>query len=397
MRPQPYSAPESQPYRGHCPECGWVEPTNEQAHYWQEQPAKLSKWLSVGLGLAPRYAVAPIEDNVLWRLGEMENRRRRHTVIFARHLNAMPEQVVAKLTQLVAPSAEAIITSDDPASLAGTALSDRLLIVLRAIAHIRKAGLVIENPETYLTRPEPVQESAETSLRLMHTRRVALIDGQAIDLSPHVYLFLTILEDPDGDEVHKRPIAMQMGINQETFRTADIFKRHKLVQKTFVDKDDKGHYWLKPDFLILEGGTEQTPPHTRITAPPNFEMNLKMAGKSQHVVKRDDGWAVRGAGNQRNTSRHHTQSEAERAARYIAINRGSEVLIHGGWAYPGAQQLRQRSPPAQRLMVSAVRASGSTICRRWSIRQTRCSTSVAIACHERVPACARLTKFSDIF
>ncbi|MDU7589337.1 MAG: hypothetical protein E7K47_18460, partial [Acidovorax sp.] len=41
MRPQPYSAPASQPYRGHCPECGWVDLTNEQAHYWQVQPAKL--------------------------------------------------------------------------------------------------------------------------------------------------------------------------------------------------------------------------------------------------------------------------------------------------------------------------------------------------------------------
>ena len=40
-----------------------------------------------------------------------------------------------------------------------------------------------------------------------------------------------------------------------------------------------------------------------------------MAGKNQHVVKRDDGWAVRGAGNQRDTSHHRTQSEAERAAR----------------------------------------------------------------------------------
>ena len=39
-----------------------------------------------------------------------------------------------------------------------------------------------------------------------------------------------------------------------------------------------------------------------------------MAGKNQHVVKRDDGWAVRGAGNQRDTSHHRTQSEAERAA-----------------------------------------------------------------------------------
>ena len=39
-----------------------------------------------------------------------------------------------------------------------------------------------------------------------------------------------------------------------------------------------------------------------------------MAGKNQHVVKRDDGWAVRGENNQRDTSHHRTQSEAERAA-----------------------------------------------------------------------------------
>lgn len=255
MRPHPYAGPASQPNRGHCPECGWVELTNEQAHYWQVQPAKLAKWLSVGLGLAPRYAVEPIVENTLWRLGEMEHRRRRHTVFFARRLRAMPEQVATKLTQLVAPGAEVIITSDDPASLVGTDLGDRLLVPLRAIAHIRKAGLVIENLDAYLTRPAPEQESTETSLRLMHTQRVALIDGLAIDLSPQVYLFLKILEDADGDEVHKRHIAEGLGLEPgASFRTADIFKRHKQVYTTFVDKDAKGHYWLKPEFVILERG-----------------------------------------------------------------------------------------------------------------------------------------------
>ncbi|WP_434515016.1 hypothetical protein AB6Q56_21355 [Dechloromonas sp. ARDL1] len=39
-----------------------------------------------------------------------------------------------------------------------------------------------------------------------------------------------------------------------TFRTADIFKRHKQVYTTFVGKDDKGHYLLKPEFVILERG-----------------------------------------------------------------------------------------------------------------------------------------------
>ena len=52
-------------------------------------------------------------------------------------------------------------------------------------------------------------------------------------------------------------------------------------------------------------------------------------GKNQHVVKRDNGWAVRGENNTRDTVVKATQSEAFEAAREIARNHGSEVLIHG--------------------------------------------------------------------
>jgi hypothetical protein len=52
-------------------------------------------------------------------------------------------------------------------------------------------------------------------------------------------------------------------------------------------------------------------------------------GKNQHVVGRDSGWAVRGEGNSRDTSHHPTQREAASAARDIAINQRSEVVIHG--------------------------------------------------------------------
>jgi Uncharacterized protein conserved in bacteria (DUF2188) len=51
-------------------------------------------------------------------------------------------------------------------------------------------------------------------------------------------------------------------------------------------------------------------------------------GKNQHVVPQGKGWAVRGENNTRVTSAHPTQSEAERAARTIAINQRSEVVIH---------------------------------------------------------------------
>ncbi len=51
-------------------------------------------------------------------------------------------------------------------------------------------------------------------------------------------------------------------------------------------------------------------------------------GKNQHVVKREEGWAVRGEGNKRDTSHHPTQEQAREAAREIAINQHSEVVIH---------------------------------------------------------------------
>lgn len=53
-----------------------------------------------------------------------------------------------------------------------------------------------------------------------------------------------------------------------------------------------------------------------------------MGKKNQHVVPRGDAWAVRGAGNSKDTSVHSTQSQAEHAARKIAINQKSEVVIH---------------------------------------------------------------------
>ncbi|MFO1144431.1 MAG: DUF2188 domain-containing protein [Amaricoccus sp.] len=54
-----------------------------------------------------------------------------------------------------------------------------------------------------------------------------------------------------------------------------------------------------------------------------------MAGKNQHVVKREGGWAVRGAGNGKDTAHLPTQQQAIERATEIARNQHSEVLIHG--------------------------------------------------------------------
>ena len=52
-------------------------------------------------------------------------------------------------------------------------------------------------------------------------------------------------------------------------------------------------------------------------------------GKNQHVVPHQNGWTIRGAGNQKVTKVVPTQGEAAQVARQIATNQQSEVLIHG--------------------------------------------------------------------
>jgi hypothetical protein len=61
---------------------------------------------------------------------------------------------------------------------------------------------------------------------------------------------------------------------------------------------------------------------------PSTGQENPLAGKNQHVVRRSDGWAVRGENNGRDASLHDTHAQAIDGARDIAINQRSEVVIH---------------------------------------------------------------------
>lgn len=52
-------------------------------------------------------------------------------------------------------------------------------------------------------------------------------------------------------------------------------------------------------------------------------------GKNQHVVPRNGGWGVRGAGNSRDSGIFPTQQAAIERARQIARGQHSELVIHG--------------------------------------------------------------------
>ena len=52
-------------------------------------------------------------------------------------------------------------------------------------------------------------------------------------------------------------------------------------------------------------------------------------GKNQHVVPHSNGWAVKGAGNEKATKITPTQAEAIKVAENIARNQKSDTKIHG--------------------------------------------------------------------
>lgn len=55
----------------------------------------------------------------------------------------------------------------------------------------------------------------------------------------------------------------------------------------------------------------------------------KGKGKNQHIVKRAEGWAVRGEGNTKDTVVRKTKAEVTELGKTIAKNQKSELVIHG--------------------------------------------------------------------
>lgn len=54
-----------------------------------------------------------------------------------------------------------------------------------------------------------------------------------------------------------------------------------------------------------------------------------MARRNQHVVPHGSGWAVRGSCSRRASSIHPSQTAAIDAARKIAQNQRTELVVHG--------------------------------------------------------------------
>lgn len=238
-------------YQGYCTECGWVTLPGAHVKPLQVNVRRLVQWLALALGLTKHYHCQELIPESLWRLGEIEHRRKRRTVFFARRLfdSALTSRMEKHLCNFCAPGCGIVITTTQENTVATTTSSHRI-VPLPAIAHLRKSGVVIENIHHYLEEvATPRTPTVDTSLRLMHTGRVALIEGQPHALSPQVWGFLCVLEKAQGQPVHKRTLADALDMDVDRCKGAAIFKRHKSIYTTFVAHDGDGHYWLKSEFL----------------------------------------------------------------------------------------------------------------------------------------------------
>lgn len=61
----------------------------------------------------------------------------------------------------------------------------------------------------------------------------------------------------------------------------------------------------------------------------NMGVRTRPQTHNQHVVPHEEGWAVKGEGNERYTGVYDYQDQAIRRAKEIARNYGSTVIIHG--------------------------------------------------------------------
>jgi hypothetical protein len=61
----------------------------------------------------------------------------------------------------------------------------------------------------------------------------------------------------------------------------------------------------------------------------SFGVKTRPSTRNQHVVPHEEGWAVKGEGNERYTAVYPYQSDAIERAKDIAHNYQSDVIIHG--------------------------------------------------------------------
>jgi hypothetical protein len=222
-------------YRGLCLSCGWQNIPAAQLNPISLDLPKIARAVAAALGLTSRFETQEIVHGKLWRLGEREIARKRHRIWFA-------PAVDDDITRALASEAGILVCVDAPTPRS-PAMAKLSPFSLRACAHLRKAGLVIEDFEANVGSANTSEIG--TSLASLD-QRVVHINGECVPISPQVQRFLKMLVAANGKPVHKSAIADALEIDVDKFSPHQIFKKHKLVREAFVEADGSGRYRLRP-------------------------------------------------------------------------------------------------------------------------------------------------------
>jgi hypothetical protein len=222
-------------YRGLCLSCGWQNIPAAQLSPLSLDLPKIARAVAAALGLASRFETQKIVPGKLWRLGEREIARKRHRVWFA---PVVDDDIIRALSG----EAGVLVCVDAPTAWL-PAMSKFAPVPLRACAHLRKAGLVIEEFEAYVGSASTSELG--TSLASLDQRAVH-INGERVAISPQVQRFLAVLVAANGKPVHKSTLADALEIDVDRFSPHQIFRQHKSVKEVFVEADGAGRYWLTP-------------------------------------------------------------------------------------------------------------------------------------------------------
>lgn len=248
LQPQCERTEQGPRYRGQCHECHWVDLAEERVHCWQADPQRVAQWLHSALQLTRRHELRDCRSGQLWYLGQRTHRRQRRDLFFGCRLDDDADQKANAIAALATPAATVILTTTDPSRVTDPVLRGTCLIPLPAVAKLRKGRLLIEGLDSYFDRPIAAASSDETSLRLLRSDHVALIQGERHRVGGQPLRFLLALLKADGDELTRRRLADVVGLRDD-FSYADIRKRHKAVFSTFVEHA-KGEFWIKPEYRL---------------------------------------------------------------------------------------------------------------------------------------------------
>jgi hypothetical protein len=242
--------------QGLCLECGNVPLGIQNIGHTQLNVEEVARRLQMALSLQTRFQLTATVPGHLWRLGDLEINRKRHTLVFAYGLTSV-EHTVTQTLPLLAPSGVAVVFSFEslPEWMRTWAGAH---IPLAAVLRLRKTAFVLDDWQSYVyatpssapTFAADDTPASRTSLHLLRSSHIALIEGERHSVPPDARQLLLMLLEAEGEEIHKSELAERLG-KPHDFKLSVLFRRCKPVQETFVVADERGRYRIHDQYCLV--------------------------------------------------------------------------------------------------------------------------------------------------